>query len=274
MEYGICVSDIRTLPADPRLVCADQWRELLPPGPLRAVYFGSEFCEELLPAQSEAESFCALAAAAGVEAVLLTPLVTPHGLGRVDRLLRGLVSSGWLPAVVGNDWGVLALLRDSYPPLQRRGGRLLNRGLRDPRLPERTPARESGRADRGERLRQLLCQLGVAAVETDADLEGGFLGEKRAGLQRVLHLPYAFAASGRNCLVKADGRAPGDSFTRGLGLPCQGECRGRWHRLERSDSPLPLWRQGNTVFYEVPPYRAEVHLTQADRVVLHEGPRS
>jgi hypothetical protein len=274
MEYGICVNDIRTLPADPRLVCADTLRELLPPGPLRAVYFGSEFCEELLPALAEAENFCALAAAAAVEAVLLTPLVTPQGLGRVDRLLRGLASSGWLPAVVGSDWGVLELLRNSYPALQRRGGRLLNRGLRDPRLPEKTPEMESGRTDRGERLRLLLCHLGVAAVETDPDLEGGFLGEKKAGFQRVLHLPYAFAASGRNCLVKADGREPGDSFTRGLGLPCQGECRGRWHRLERPDTALPLWRRGNTVFYEVPRSQAEIHLAQADRIVLHEGPKS
>lgn len=274
MEYGICVSDIRTLPADPRLVCADQWRELLPPGPLRAVYFGSEFCEELLPSPAEAESFCALAAAAGVEAVLLTPLVTSHGLGRVDRLLHGLVTSGWLPAVVGNDWGVLELLRNGYPDIQRRGGRLLNRGLRDPRLPERTTNKESGRADRGERLRRLLVHLGIAAVETDPDLEGGFLGEKSAGLQRVLHLPYVFAASGRNCLVKAEGMEPGDSFTRGLGLPCQSKCRGRWHRLERPDTPLPLWRLGNTIFYEVSPSWAETHLAQADRIVLHEGPRS
>src|SRR6185369_11315670 len=165
MEYGICVNDIRKLPADPRLVCAANWQELLPPGPLRAVYFGSEFCEDLLPPLAEAENFCALAAAAGVEAVLLTPLVTPHGLGRVDRLLNRLVKSGWLPAVVGNDWGVVELLRNSYAALQRRGGRLLNRGLRDPRLSGKMPEQESGRADRGKRLRMYLCELGLSAVE-------------------------------------------------------------------------------------------------------------
>ena len=114
MEYGICVNDIRTLPADPRLVCAGKWRELLPPGTLRAVYFGSEFCEDLLPTLAEAENFCARAATAGVEAVLLTPLVTQQGLGRVDRLLHGLVSSGCLPTTAGRQplltrpwWGTI-----------------------------------------------------------------------------------------------------------------------------------------------------------------------
>jgi hypothetical protein len=44
MEYGLFVSTIRELPADPRSLCAGAWQQQLPPAPLGALYFGSEFC--------------------------------------------------------------------------------------------------------------------------------------------------------------------------------------------------------------------------------------
>lgn len=276
MEYGIHVHDACPLPPDPREVCTASWRSILPAGPLRAIYFGSEFCADLLPGRAEVKRFCAHARSAGVEAVLLTPIASPGGLARIEKLLAGLTRAHEAPAVVFNDWGVADLLRESYPHLQRRAGRLMNRGLRDPRLMEQAPDASTASAtiagDRG-RLRSLLAKSGVAALETDADMEGSFLGDGAEGLQRVLYLPYAFAASSRNCLVKAEGALSIDEcFTKGLALSCKGSCRGRWHRDDRPDTGLPLWRVGNTVFFEVPQSRVEVLMQQADRIVLHERP--
>jgi hypothetical protein len=205
--------------------------------------------------------------------VLLTPVATPGGLARITQLLAGISAAEDAPAVVFNDWGVATLLRDSFPQLQRRAGRLMNRGLRDPRLMEKSLDTRSTSGDRGRRMRSFLVKSGVSAVETDADLEGGFLGDGTEGMQRVLYLPYAFAASSRNCLIKADhAQAIDECFTKGLGQPCRGLCRGSWHRVDRPDTVLPLWRAGNTVFFEVPRFRAEVHIEQADRIVLHQGP--
>lgn len=273
MEYGVFVSETRELPADPRSICVDEWRELLPPAPLRAIYFGSEFCQDLLPTLAAVERLCLWAAQAGVEAVLLTPMVTPRGLLLVDHLLRELAGHGFAPSLVVNDWGVLNLLRRSYPGLRRRAGRLMNRGLRDPRLPERTAPGDDQGGQQVGRMRAMLLQSGVEAVETDADLEGNHLGEKVDGLQRVLHFPYVFAASGRNCLVKADGAASAeDCFTKGLSLPCPGLCRGRWHEVTREDTDRQLWRSGNTIFYQVSQEAAAAHLARADRVVLYERP--
>jgi hypothetical protein len=269
MEYGIFTSTIRELPADPRSACAGDWMDLLPPGELRAIYFGSEFCEDLLPEAAAAESFCRWAVQEGVEAVLLTPVVTPNGLARVDRLLRALEARDLAPAVLFNDWGVLNLLRRSYPEFSRRAGRLMNRGLRDPRLLA-NQADKNNRTLGGGRLRSLLVQYGVEALETDPDLEGSYLGEKSPGLQRVLHFPYVFAATGRNCLVKADGSPPEESFTKGLGHPCGGLCRGRSHQFRRVDTGFPLWRGGNTIFYEVSQAGAKAHLAQVDRIVVYE----
>jgi hypothetical protein len=273
MEYGILVHDVAALPLDPREVCTASWRKILPPGPLRAIYFGSEFCEFLLPDAAQVARYCAHARDAGVEAVLLTPVATPGGFARIEQLLTSLSATGEAPAIVFNDWGVATLLQEAFPGFQRRAGRLMNRGVRDPRLMEKKVDAGNVPGDRGQRLRALLAKTGVSAIETDPDLEGGFLGDGSEGLQRVLYLPYAFAASSRNCLVKADGAQTIDScFTKGLGTPCSGVCRGKWHRVNRSDTALPLWRGGNTIFFEVPPSLAEIHMSQADRIVLQQGP--
>lgn len=274
MEYGLSISDVRNLPGDPREFCSVTWRHDLPPGPLRAIYFGSEFCEDLVPGLTTAIDYCLWAREAGLETVILTSTVTDKGLKRVARLYEGLTREGWNPAVVFNDWGVFNLLRQSHPNIRLHAGRLINRALRDPRLIEQIVVPATGLPRRGERIRKLLRGLGVVAVETDSDLEGGFLGSSESGLQRVLHLPYTFVASGRNCLIKADATHDDGCFTKGLGKPCKRPCQGRWHQLTRPDVSVPLWRSGNTTFYEVPHFWAEAYIAMADRIVLHDRPQS
>lgn len=271
MEYGLFTSGIRGIPADPRTACP-AWRELLPPAPLSAIYFGSEFCVDLLPNVATAALLCKWAQDSALEAVLLTPVVTPSGLSRIERLVGGLAAGGCRPAIVCNDWGVLNLLRSAWPEFRCRAGRMMNRGLRDPRLAAAVTAPGSASRTTGL-LRSLLLRYGVEAVETDPDLEGSYLGERVAGLQRVLHFPYLFAATGRNCLVKAEqAPAPEARFTKGLGLPCSGACRGRCHEVRRADCERTLWRTGNTLFHEVTREQAKAHLAHADRVVLYERP--
>lgn len=273
MDYALRLEAPDELPADPRQWCAAAWRDTLPPGRLSAVYFGSEFCEDRIPSAAEAASLCALAREADLEAVLLTPVVRPAGLALLGDLLAALGAAGWAPSVVFNDWGVLRLLQHDFSLLPRRGGRLLNRGLRDPRLAHADAAPPVG--DSGERsrlLRAFLRQEGASALETDPDLEGGFLGEEGSGLQRTLHLPFAFATTGRHCLGKAAGGARGGAFADGLASPCNAPCRGGPRPEHRPDAPLPLWRAGNTLFYEVPEGLAAAHLRTADRVVLHRRP--
>ncbi len=273
MEYGIRVTDTSELPSDPRTICPVEWREILPPGQIQAIYFGTEFCETLLPDFESAEELCRFSHDSGLDAVMLTPIVTGKGLGQLDHLLDQLTAVGWIPEVVFNDWGVLNLLQQRYPALPRRSGRLINRGLRDPRVFESRPTVESSLTDRGQRIRSMLAKSGVSALETDPDLEGSFLGNGSDGMERVLYFPYVFVASSRNCLIKADGaKTLDDCFTKGLGSNCNRNCQGRWHQVHRDDTSGPLWRAGNTLFYEIPRSFAEKHLLQADRVVLFERP--
>lgn len=293
MEYGIFISQPQDLPVDPRSLCAGDWGGILPSAPLKAVYFGSEFCPDLLPNALSALALCVWAEKEGVDPVLLTPLVTFRGLDMVERLLWALDSGGCAPDVVFNDWGVLTLLRRHFPKMRRRAGRLMNRSLRDPRLLDVVSPSPESREDVPSRLRSLLIRSGVCAVETDADLDGRYFEEKAEGIQRTLHFPYVFAASGRNCLVKADctlksttspsfhrgevkqneATAAGEGcFTKGIGFSCSGFCRGRTQRVVRDDTDTPIWRSGNTVFYEVSCNGAAAYLARADRIVVYKRP--
>src|SRR6266542_3718692 len=222
MEYALRLTSADEPPNDARAACSPSWRTLLPDGPTVALYFGSEFCEDRLPDVIEAIAFCDLACEHGWEPTLVTPLVTPEGLRTVDRLLGALAVNRREVSVVFNDWGVLGLLRTRHASVARRAGRLVNRSLRDPRAYRDAPAGTATHdAARYTRLRRFLGGLGVTAIESDADLEGGYLGggldDDGAGLDRALHLPFTFAASGRGCPLKAALYPEGGGFTEAFG---------------------------------------------------------
>jgi len=273
MEYGLRIATLESARKSPRDFCDAALWELCPDSPLTALYFGTEFCQELLPGISETEAFCAHCTERGLEAVLLTPIVTHRGLTRLDRLLGGLASRGWFPAVVFNDWGVLELLRKAHPSFPLRMGRLMNRGLRDPRLDMRALGHEGENTERGAGIRKLASSLGVSAVESDADLEPGYLGAGANGLKRALHVPFTFVTSGRNCLEKAAVTPAGKGiFTHGLKTGCKAPCRGICRKEYRQDTQKQMWRAGNTLFFEVPVDWISRHIALADRVVFHEQP--
>jgi len=273
MEYGLRIATPDSTPKSPRDFCDAALWKLCPDAPLTALYFGTEFCQELLPGIRETEAFCAHCSEHGLEAVLLTPMVTHRGLTRLDRLLDGLTSRSWSPAVVFNDWGVLELLRTTHPSFPLRMGRLMNRGLRDPRLDMQSLGPEGENTERGAGIRKLASSLGVSAVESDADLEPGYLGAGANGLERALHVPFTFASSGRNCLEKAAATPAGKGiFTHGLESGCNAPCRSICRKEYRQDTQKQMWRAGNTLFFEAPPEWIERHSTLADRIVFHEQP--
>jgi hypothetical protein len=279
MEYALRIATLDNIPDVRREFCTSDLcgaglEELCSDARLTALYFGTEFCQELIPSARDTEAFCAHCAERSLKAVLLTPLVTNRGLSRLDRLLGGLARLEMYPAVVFNDWGVLELLREKYPSFPLRMGRLMNRGLRDPRLAMQTLGPAGENTQRGAGVRQLASSLGVRAVESDADLEPGYLGDGDNGMQRALHVPFTLTASGRNCLEKAAattavGNTARGVFTRGLTSGCAAPCRGIYRQEHRQDTQKEMWRAGNTLFFKAPPEWISRHLALADRLVFH-----
>lgn len=270
MEYAIRVRNAKEFDSAASGFLPSALEGSLPEGRVTALYFGSEFCENLIPSPGAAVECCKLAREHALEAVLLTPVVRKDGLRRVSVVLAALGARGYHPSVTFNDWGVARLVKARYPTRRIYGGRLLNRSLRDPRLLASAPARDESEG-RSRVLLAFLDAFGADGLESDADLAGGFLGEGRPGFTRTLHLPFTFVTTGRNCLFKIEGDGLGPLAAE-FKARCPRRCAGRVSREDREDTPFPLLRSGNTIFFEVPRDLATAHAAGADRIVLQREP--
>ncbi len=220
-------------------------------------YYGSDFCQTLLPSASAALD--ALAAVRGHAAfTLVTPPVNDAGLRRVGALLSALDDAAdpdGATEVVVNDWGVLSLVRER-PRLTPVLGRLLTRMLRDPRLPpDRVDAQGSPEAARALRqasvtsppFRSMLASLGVRRVELDPVVQGLAMDFESMGLAPALHAPFGYVTTGRVCLFAALHQPAARRFE--VGAPCRMECRSFSATMRDAPSGgAALITAGNTVF--------------------------
>lgn len=237
---------------------APSFGELARPGDAWSrAYFGSDFCQTLLPTAAAAlEAFAALRERACF--TLVTPPVDDAGLRRIDSLLSALARAAGpddRTEVVVNDWGVFSLVR-SYPQLTPVLGRILTRMLRDPRLPaDRVDAEGSPDAARAPRqggassppFQRLLASHGVRRVEFDPASQGLAMDLDAMGFAPTLHAPFGYVTTGRVCL-SAEAHGPQRRFE--VGAPCGRECRGPVPVRTDDASPTgaALISAGNTVF--------------------------
>lgn len=251
----------------------------------RRVYWGSEFCETLIPAAGATERLARLAGELGLGWTLVTPYVTDAGLDRIGRLLAELPRELHPEEMVVNDWGVLRRMRREQPHLRPVLGRLMNKMIRDPRVAARfddpRAPREAVEALRGFSIsagsyRAFLEESQVGRVEVDNPLQGLSVDFAAQGTAASIYLPFGYVTTGRICLPGSLGRSRGEKFTH-LGA-CGRECGGVVLELKNTRSPFPadrdltLYQRGNTIFYFQPPEQVAEALENAvscgvDRVV-------
>jgi hypothetical protein len=226
------------------------------------LYFGSEFCQHLLPSPDEVRRAADLAGGEGWGLTLLTSYSTD---AFVEKSLEVVAAaSERVPTgieVVVNDWGLLRRLRADFgaevAPVLGRG---LNRMMRDPRVPDVGPEHLGGDAtpetwhqssmhNRG--FRALLQQLGVRRVESDLPLQG-LAQLPESEVRTSLHAPWGMVASGRICLVNAWGKPGALRFVPPMhcDAPCRRfsiELRAPWSRREAGAESLPLVDEGSFI---------------------------
>lgn len=225
------------------------------------LYFGTEFCERLLPRVRDVQRACDVAAARNLAFSYVTPYVTDRGLARMRPALHHLVSRrDDRIEVVVNDWGTLRLLRREFPALRPVLGRLMNRMLRDPRIagaltradaPEdaRRALRESGLT--AGIYRRFIGSLGVTMVEFDHVVQGLDMDFRQLGIGAALYIPYGYVATGRVCMIGSMALPTNRSFD--VASPCRRECRRHTLSFAAPDSPFDRGRtflqRGTTHFY-------------------------
>lgn len=208
------------------------------------LYFGSEFCEHLLPSVPALREALKQAQAQQLRFALLTPVASPDVLSQLDVLLP-MLSAGM--EVVVNDWGVAYQVATRFPALQSVAGRVLCRMTKDPRLSQ-SWASQYGHGLAAATTRGLFERLGIHRLEIDMPLFADDDTLAEMPLPTAVHLPYVYVAKGRMCRAGALSVTGPERFA--VGRRCQKEClrlSATASRPGREDACATV-QLGNTLF--------------------------
>ncbi len=249
-----------------------QWTELFPGESLgetlqstslmdacRRVYVGDEFCLHRLVDVETLDAFTRLAEARSWAVTLLTPPATDEGLEMCAPLFDRLDDQRLEAEVVVNDWGTLQLLRARHPSLRLSLGRLLNKGFKDPRLPD--PAAFARMSEEAEallnrstfdspRFQGEMVRLHVSRFERDLLPHGAPRWNVPHGLATSVYVPFGYVSMGRVCWLASFERSPATKFS--LADTCGRSCRDASLCLTDAKSNLKLLQEGNAIFYRYP----------------------
>lgn len=208
------------------------------------IYFGSEFCEHLLPSTRTLREVLARVQASGLRFALLTPIASPEVLHRLDALLPLLPDGA---EVVINDWGVAELVATRFPALRPLAGRVLCRMVRDPRL-DAGWASHCGLGLDSPALQAVLQRLRIERVEIDMPLFADAAALGRVPLLNSVHLPYYCVAKGRMCRPGSLAIEGPERFA--VGRRCRKECLtlAATTARPRTDDDWDTVEIGNSIF--------------------------
>lgn len=208
------------------------------------MYFGSEFCEHLLPSARTLRQALARAASRGLRFALLTPIASPDVLARLESLLSLLPGGA---EVIVNDWGVAQLVAARFPMLTPVAGRVMCRMVKDPRLTAEW-SHQCGHGLDSPALQAVLQRLRIERVEIDAPLfaDADTLG--RVPRLQGVHLPYFSIAKGRMCRPGSLSIDGPERFA--VGRRCRKECLRLATTTSRpgADNDWQTVQVGNTIF--------------------------
>jgi len=216
--------------------------------PVGRIYLGNEFCERLIPKAADLQQAQEEATGQGMELTLVTPMVTDFGLERIEKLLPRL---GEGSEVVINDWGVLQRVRTAYPALKPVLGRMLNKMIKDPRLPSADWTRLHPHTGRQSHFQGLLARFGIDHLEMDVPPFARPDQFEAAPMTLSVHLPYGYTVKGRMCRIGSLHQKGADKFR--AAHACRKECLHYWVEAKRPgrrpDAELMTFQRGNSQFY-------------------------
>lgn len=212
----------------------------------RHYYFGSEFCEFLLPAAKVLKRALDLVKDAKRQLTLLTPIACDGVIERLRDILPLLPEDSEL---VVNDWGVASVARREFPHLRLAAGRLLCKMIKDPRLDNAVWAGLYPHGLGGRSFHALLDRLAVVRIELDLPPYATPRLFSGLGIGAALHAPYAYVSKGRLCKIGSLSLATEQRYA--PGRECQRECLSYAATSERpgKSADLETRQRGNTLFY-------------------------
>ncbi len=230
------------------------------------IYFGNEFCENLIPGIAGLKKFYLFTKSQGKEFTFVTPFVTNLGLRKLESSLNFL-NSQYKTEVVFNDWGVFKLIKDKFKNLKPVLGRLLTKQRRDPRMLKIFFGKQEfteilNRGNKGKTIlfakkvppalfehyrasvinlpifQEYLLSQGINRVEIDNLVWNMNIKiNKKIGVS--IYLPYGYITTSRMC----------GKLTLTYAA-CKKECKKYFLQLEDESLPVPFYGIGNALFYK------------------------
>ncbi|MCF8474033.1 MAG: hypothetical protein K9G26_04985 [Emcibacter sp.] len=213
------------------------------------LHFGNEFCERLIPTLKELMRAQSKAKQLKLEFSLVTPMLTDSGFRLLERLLPQLDAG---TEVVVNDWGTLERLRLNFPMLNPVLGRLLNKAIKDPRLPSGQWAKLHIFDNQSKHFQDFLARFSIDRLEMDVPPFATVMQFKSDPMKLSVHLPYGYTFKGRMCRIGSSGLKDDAKFA--AAHACHKECLTYWVQTTRphanAETELYSFQRGNTQFYE------------------------
>lgn len=214
------------------------------------IYIGDEFCSNRLPSLTEMKHFSQFAQERNLGITLLTPVLTDDGIEKCSPLFDYLKKRHSEAEVVVNDLGVLFYLKREYPQFYLSAGRLFNKGVKDPRLPDSREAKEllSDSTFDQPCFQEKMAELSVTRLERDIMPYSNGIGKTPDfGLKTSVYFPFGYVTTGRICWT-ASFRQPSEQRFVPPGV-CSMPCNTMTLKLEDRRFYLPVIQNGNTLFY-------------------------
>jgi len=228
------------------------------------LYFGNEFCENLIPDLSALREWYVFAKKKKKDFTFVTPFVTNAGLDRLGTLFTFLNQEHDVE-IVFNDWGVFHFLKNNFSNLTPIIGRLLTKQRRDPRIskillgeqktfvtntkkqkmiifPKKVPPtlfeHHQASVINVPIFQKFLLSQEIKRVEID-NLIWNMNIEITPEIGVSIYFPYGYIATGRMCWKVSLSYSP-----------CKKVCQKYFFRIKHKFLPVPFYSIGNTVFYK------------------------
>lgn len=249
------------------------------------IYFGSEFCQHLLPDLEDVKAVIEYAKMHEMKFSLVTSCVFNDGINKVIPILEYLNGIEEEIEVICNDWGIVQLIYNRFYNLKIILGRLMDKMPREPRITYKQFKTIYG--DDGMRFLQtpniyvgdyqeILNIYNINRVEIDCVPQGLNVEEKLYNgfeLKMSLYFPFYYVTSGAMCMFKFLTRAEDDKYN--ISGNCAKICK-HYERImkknmyiEEKNREVLLYNKGNTIYGQIEDISKYIRLKSlVDRYIL------
>jgi hypothetical protein len=244
----------------------EEWVLVLAKHPISRIYFGTEFCQYLIPSSSGMELILKKCQELDLAVSFLTPPVTNFGINRLRERFELLAQYDANAEIVVNDFGVLELIKQAYPNFTIVFGRIMDKTFHEDRMTKDELTHyfsEEGLkyaqhpGINAEYFFNLVQSHGVDRVEYDYPTQG--LDFEKENMNYSVYVPFGFFTTGRMCMMRTLGQAAQEKFEIGNN-ECARLCKKidqlmmkQVNYIKKDDRgnrirEMHLFRKGNTIF--------------------------